>query len=50
MGNIAELIENEAKNVKAVSLQGFEGKPDFPKVDIQVPDDHREMELADQDW
>ena len=28
----------------SVSTQGFEGKPDFPKIEIQVPDDRREME------
>ena len=31
-------------------MQGFDGKPDFPTIDIYVPDDHREMETSDQDW
>ena len=43
MGELEEL-GLEVKKVKSVSVQGFQGKPDFPKIDIHVPDDKREME------
>ena len=33
-----------------ISLQGFEGMPDFPKVEIYVPDDRKEMATADGNW
>ena len=29
-----DMIEKEENSKKTVSLQGFEGKPDFPKIDI----------------
>ena len=38
------------KKEKQVSEQGFEGMPDFPKVEIFVPDDHKEMDTADGNW
>ena len=47
---ILELVQQEKNNVKQTSSQGFEGKPDFPKIDIYVPDDHREMDPIDMDW
>lgn len=44
------MLDNEMKSKSTVSIQGFEGKPDFPTVDIHVADDKREMETSDQDW
>ena len=32
------------------SQQGLENMPDFPLVDIYVPDDHKEMATADGNW
>ena len=45
------MVQQERSNVGRTSAQGFEGgKPDFPKIDIHVPDDHREMDPIDMDW
>ena len=46
-GTILEMVEQEDKNIKSTSVQGFEGRQDFPKIEIHVPDDHREMDTSD---
>lgn len=40
----------ESNKVKTISVQGFEGKLEFPKIEIHVPDDKREMDPSASDW
>lgn len=46
---IDDIMARESLNVKPLSAQGFDGRQDFPKVEIRVPDDGREMDTSD-DW
>lgn len=43
-------FESEQSKEKTVSAQGIMEKPDFPRIEIVVPDDKREMETQDQSW
>ena len=47
-----EEFDEKLFNRKEIKLsdQGFEGKPNFPKLDIRLPEDLREMETPDGDW
>ena len=51
LGGICDLMDNNLASKKtSFSMQGFEAKPDFPKLEIQVPDDRCEMETSDTKW
>ena len=45
-----EIVDKEKSKGKKFSAQGIMEKPDFPKIEIVVPDDALEMETQDKDW